>query len=411
MLLGLLAASVMAPLAGEGGKWPWQRRIARNLVPKHRLAYQLITSDMWPAEPSSPGPVDSERFSRVLSRACGPMPAPRLEKYTTVILREANRFEVDPFLLAALVVHRSGCLPRTPDIETRWGVTRIDIDMHAPHVRGGEYRYFLKENGQWQRHALDIGEHRFNKWSAQKIPKNIYFAAAIIHVFKKQCPDLDEAFKGTPHRHPISHWFYGDKVKGIEPEDSVLTVRRRLLDYYKGARPKAAGEFRGIPIHSPLHGAPRLVLDYFGNKRGDKRSPGHMGVDIAGLTGEPVMAVAKGRVAFAGIDLPTGTASRKTTPEEAAAIPRKSLGKAGIWVTLNHGSNFRTCYMHLDALAVESGDTVAAGDVIGTLGNTGTTTSGPHLHLEFRTDVGGREDPAEHLKEVLVNPFAERSGR
>jgi murein DD-endopeptidase MepM/ murein hydrolase activator NlpD len=61
--------------------------------------------------------------------------------------------------------------------------------------------------------------------------------------------------------------------------------------------------------------------------------------------------------------------------------------------------------MHLSAIAITQQDTVEAGQIIGTLGNTGTTSSGPHLHLEFRTDKGGREDPAVHLKKVLVNPF------
>ena len=158
-------------------------------------------------------------------------------------------------------------------------------------------------------------------------------------------------------------------------------------------------------LSSPLDGAPRLVIDYFGNRRGLKRTNGHQGIDIAGLTGEPVRAVAKGRVVFAGVDLPGDLKSRQTTPEEAAAFSRNALGKGGIWVTLNHGSGFRTCYMHLSTTAVTQQQAVEAGQIIGTLGNTGTTSSGPHLHLEFRTDEGGREDPAAHLEKVLVNPF------
>ena len=42
---------------------------------------------------------------------------------------------------------------------------------------------------------------------------------------------------------------------------------------------------------------------------------------------------------------------------------------------------------HLDSIAVRAGQTVKRGDVLGVYGNTGTNTSGPHLHVEFDTDV------------------------
>ena len=42
---------------------------------------------------------------------------------------------------------------------------------------------------------------------------------------------------------------------------------------------------------------------------------------------------------------------------------------------------------HLDSIAVRAGQTVKRGDVLGVYGNTGANTSGPHLHVEFDTDV------------------------
>ena len=394
---GLLAAQ----------KIPWQRRIGREIQVRHKLSYQQITPELWPEEPASPKPLDAEKFQRAVSVLCGAMPSERLETISKSVLAESEKFGVDPFLVAALMHHQSGCRPRTPDRETRWGLTRIDLEMHAPHIRGGNYRFFSKKNGTWTPATLAVGGYRFNQWSARKIKPNLYFAAAILSVFKKQCRDLDESLGGVPHRHFVSHWFFGDRVADSEPEDAVLTVRRQLLAYYDERGPTPAGGIREISLVSPLDGTPRLLLDYFGNKRGKKGTPGHQGIDLSGLTGEPVRAVADGRVTFAGVDLPGSAPSRHTTPEEAAALPRAGLGSGGIWITLNHGSGFRTCYMHLDSLAVRDGDTVHAGDIIGTLGNTGTVSSGPHLHLEFRTDTGGREDPAVYLKDVIVDPWRE----
>jgi hypothetical protein len=407
----LLLVSVLFLSTAHGGKWPWQRRVARNVETRHNLAYQEIKPGIWPEEPASPKTVEPAKFEKAFGALCGKMPEERLTRYAGTILLESSEFGVDPFLLGGLVFDQSGCLPKTPSRETRLGLTRIDVAMHAPHVRSKEYRYFLLQDGEWRRHVLKADKYPFNQWKAELAKSNIYFAAAILSVFEKQCPDLDAAFSGAPHRHFVSHWFFGDKVKSAEPEDAVLTARRRLLDYYHGAPPAKAGELRDIPIFSPLDGAPRLVLDYFGNKRGQKGTLGHQGIDIAGATGEPVRAVARGKVTFAGVDLPGNVKSRQTTPEEAAQHSRNAFGKGGIWVTLNHGNGFRTCYMHLTSLAVKSGDTVEAGDIIGTLGNTGTTASGPHLHLEFRTDKGGREDPAIHLQKVLVDPFSNRDSK
>jgi murein DD-endopeptidase MepM/ murein hydrolase activator NlpD len=50
-------------------------------------------------------------------------------------------------------------------------------------------------------------------------------------------------------------------------------------------------------------------------------------------------------------------------------------------VYLNHGFNFETRYAHLTKYIVESGDFVKRGQVIGYVGNTGTSVS-PHLHYE-----------------------------
>ncbi|MBW2278621.1 MAG: M23 family metallopeptidase, partial [Deltaproteobacteria bacterium] len=54
--------------------------------------------------------------------------------------------------------------------------------------------------------------------------------------------------------------------------------------------------------------------------------------------------------------------------------------------------------------AVEHWDEVEAGQLIGTLGRSGTVKSGPHLHLEFRQGTE-RIDPAVPLAPGLVDPY------
>jgi len=83
--------------------------------------------------------------------------------------------------------------------------------------------------------------------------------------------------------------------------------------------------------------------------------PGHRGVDLPGSPGDPVRAVAAGRVTFAG-----------------------KVGGTPV-VTVDHGRE-RSTYQPV-AARVSVGDTVRAGQVIGTLRGSPSHCSGPCLHL------------------------------
>ncbi len=56
-------------------------------------------------------------------------------------------------------------------------------------------------------------------------------------------------------------------------------------------------------------------------------------------------------------------------------------GGYGRQVILNHGFGYKTRYAHMQDVSVNRGDTIRRGQVIGTVGNTGRSTS-PHLHYE-----------------------------
>ncbi|AXY67890.1 M23 family metallopeptidase [Thermosynechococcus sichuanensis E542] len=86
----------------------------------------------------------------------------------------------------------------------------------------------------------------------------------------------------------------------------------------------------------------------------------HRGLDYAGAKGSPVVAAQRGRVALVG---------------------RESQGFLihGNTVGIDHGQGVLTIYLHLDQIRVQEGQMFEAGQVIGTVGNTGAST-GPHLH-------------------------------
>ena len=53
----------------------------------------------------------------------------------------------------------------------------------------------------------------------------------------------------------------------------------------------------------------------------------------------------------------------------------------GYNVTINHDFGYKTKYAHMSEILVHKGQKVSRGEVIGKVGNTGTSTA-PHLHYE-----------------------------
>lgn len=105
----------------------------------------------------------------------------------------------------------------------------------------------------------------------------------------------------------------------------------------------------------PLEGP---VLSRYGDKSGNINNDG---VNIAGPRGTPVQAAANGIVIHADNDA-------------------RGFGNL---VLIRHGTGFITAYAHLDRMVVDKDSVIAKGDMIGTVGNTGSV-KGPQLHFEIR---------------------------
>lgn len=141
------------------------------------------------------------------------------------------------------------------------------------------------------------------------------------------------------------------------PEPAAVT---RGTGAVAAAAPRGIAPTGGGTLGWPVPGG--VVTQYF--------HAGHLALDIAAPTGSPVIAAAGGVVTWAGW--------------------RNNGG--GLVVQVDHGNGMQTVYNHLSSIWVSPGQTVARGQGVGGIGQTGVAT-GPHCHFEVL--VNG----------VVVNPM------
>ncbi len=137
------------------------------------------------------------------------------------------------------------------------------------------------------------------------------------------------------------------------------------------------GQAWPVPGHTQINRADKAGEGEgeFGTSRGGG-SRSHKGIDIEAPTGSRVAAFRDGRVT--GVDQdPSGY---------------------GLFITVQHANGLETRYAHLSGANVNVGDSVTAGQAIGTVGRSGNTPSTGDAHLHFETRLNGTAvDPSRYL--------------
>ena len=136
--------------------------------------------------------------------------------------------------------------------------------------------------------------------------------------------------------------------KGFDRIDKLAHTRSEKLSHIPAVQPihnhnliRVASGF-GMRMH-PVYNVPKM----------------HYGIDFTAKTGTDIYATGDGKVERV----------------------RKSYSGYGKHVVINHGFGYKTLYAHMHDFSVKQGQKVKRGDIIGQVGNTGTST-GPHLHYE-----------------------------
>ncbi|GAB4542446.1 MAG: hypothetical protein Kow0063_34430 [Anaerolineae bacterium] len=162
--------------------------------------------------------------------------------------------------------------------------------------------------------------------------------------------------------------------EGLLDPQLVQAEQARMVDLWSQVtlRPLWQGAF-SLPLASSRITSP------FGTRRSYNNGPVsgfHAGTDFGAGIGTPVYAPAAGRVVLAD-----------------------DLAVRGKAVLIDHGLGVFSGYWHQSDLAVQAGQAVQRGDLIGYVGDTGLVT-GAHLHWEMR--VGGiAVDPMQWTERAM----------
>lgn len=171
----------------------------------------------------------------------------------------------------------------------------------------------------------------------------------------------------------------GNRLRSrLHEQDRMLAAFLAEVQEFEGAHRE---QVRTTPSRSPLRGTEFVLTSPYGNRLNPftQQRDFHAGIDLAADRGVPVYAPGDGYVSFAG------------------RYPlRRSVGwwRYGNLVVLRHGDRFVSLYGHLDEVKARRGQQVSRGDVLGTVGDSGWSTS-PHLHYEVRRRIDGELRPVD----------------
>ncbi len=230
-------------------------------------------------------------------------------------------------------------VPVPPEQET--GKTQLTVSYNAGSGRNSVQSFvqIMKADFAFSVHPLDLGkysnvDHKLSQETLEFIKQCVEKKRK---AFSMNNPDnLDEVFSHPRNMHYVTSQFWSKRL-------------------YMRYRYKSRRKVR-LPNQVSIHG----------------------GVDLRGKTGEPVYAIAGGKIALAD-----------------------KLYYEGNFVVIDHGNRIFSYYMHMNDLSVKEGTMIKAGDVIGHVGSTGISTAS-HLHVSLVIQ-GIQVDPLSLLSLPLKN--------
>jgi len=278
-------------------------------------------------------------------------------RYTVVINREGDAANAKSFKVAPwqfFVAGSASVLCLVILVLLLWTYTPLGELIPIPNA-GLENKYGKELVSLNQRMTHVMGElvelHAYNLKLRQAMGEivSVSDSGSVVTVPRSEMP---EKFSSSKTQRPVK------ETPAVSP-----------VEWRTAAAPAMqASNTREVPINFPA-----IIPTEGYVSRGFEPEKNHFGLDIAGKTGTLIVAAADGNVVFAGW-----------------------TNDAGYEIIISHSNGFMTFYKHNESLLRGASMHVHRGEPIATLGNSGSTSSGPHLHFEIWKD-GIPVDPAGYM--------------
>jgi murein DD-endopeptidase MepM/ murein hydrolase activator NlpD len=155
-----------------------------------------------------------------------------------------------------------------------------------------------------------------------------------------------------------------DLSEGVDRLEQQFAASGQQLSVLESLLFNRALDKNATPSRMPIMGS--YITSGFGGRADPSAVAGqyHKGIDFKANVGDPVLAVADGVVAFAGVK-----------------------GGYGYVVDVDHGNGYVTRYAHNSRLAVREGDLVRVGQEVAKAGSTGARPARTCISRCGRTDA------------------------
>ena len=162
--------------------------------------------------------------------------------------------------------------------------------------------------------------------------------------------------------------------------DELDAEIKKLQEQYDREHRTASRTTGGVSFSWPTYN--HSITSYFGYRTHPVygTTKFHSGIDIGAGYGDTIMAAASGTVILVS---------------EPVEGQNKGGSGYGNYCVIDHGNGYSTLYGHARDIYVYDGQYVSAGQSIGEVGSTGTST-GAHLHFEVRL-YGEKKNPLDYL--------------
>jgi septal ring factor EnvC (AmiA/AmiB activator) len=162
-----------------------------------------------------------------------------------------------------------------------------------------------------------------------------------------------------------------NSAKALDQELSNLTQKADTASKEQNIQQLSIAQYKGL-LNMPVNGK---IITLYGPYKNTKFNVINFrsGIDIEAEKGDPVRAVYGGKIVYSNW-----------------------FKGYGNMIIIDHGTNYHTVYAHVEDMFKSKGDIVESGEVIATVGDTGSIT-GSKLHFEVRHH-GKAVDPMIWLK-------------